>query len=156
PDGRDCTTPLTRHKARFGLTHILRATDWSDSLLEKPGKASSGTRHKKISEDRRDRTDMADRIERAAVEAALAEVQDPEKGRGNLRMEQVRDLVLADGTLSLTLALTTHSAPLWKETQAELIQFLRHRFAQLSQITVNLAVHERPPEKLGEIGLTSK
>jgi len=99
---------------------------------------------------------MADRIDRAAVEAALADFQDPETGRSVLSMEQVRDIELADGKLSLTLALTTHSAPLWKETQAALEHLLRSRFPQLSGVTVTLAIHHRPPEKLGQIGLTAK
>src|SRR6185295_5393912 len=99
---------------------------------------------------------MTDRVDRAAVDAALAEFQDPETGRDVVRMDQVPDVKLADGALSLTLALTTHSAPLWKETQESLVQLLRKRFPQLSQVAVNLAVHRRPPEKLGQIGLTVK
>src|SRR5262249_26114045 len=58
--------------------------------------------------------------------------------------------------VSLTLALTTYVAPLWEETRAELETVLRARVPQLSQTTINLATHERPPEKLGQIGLTAK
>ncbi len=92
----------------------------------------------------------------AAVQTVIAEFKDPETGRSVVEMEQVRDMRLTDASLSVTLALTTHSAPLWKETQAELTQLLRSRFAELKDVQVQLAVHNRPPEKLGQIGLTAK
>jgi ATP-binding protein involved in chromosome partitioning len=69
---------------------------------------------------------------------------------------QVRDLEMQGDSLSLTLALTTHSAILWTETQRRLEQLLRDRFPQLKQVKVRLAVHERPAEKLGQIGLAAK
>jgi ATP-binding protein involved in chromosome partitioning len=100
---------------------------------------------------------MADgQVSDAAVQAALAEFKDPESGRSVVEMEQVRDVRLADGSLSLTLALTTHSAPLWKETQAELEQLLRARFPDLKDVRIQLSVHHRAPEKLGQMGLMAK
>ena len=61
-------------------------------------------------------------VTKAAIEAVLAEFKDPETGRSVVEMEQVRDRAVGRrDQLSLTLALTTHSAPLWKETQAELV-----------------------------------
>lgn len=95
-------------------------------------------------------------VDRAAVMTALAEFQDPETGRSVTQMEQVRDVELAGDTLSLTLALTTHSAPLWQETKAALEQHLRKNIPQLTAVTVNLAVHHRPPQKIGNIGLAAK
>jgi ATP-binding protein involved in chromosome partitioning len=71
-------------------------------------------------------------------------------------MEQVRDVKLADDRLSLTLALTTHSAPLWKECQTELETLLKSRFPDLKEVRVNLAVHHRPPTRQGEFGLPAK
>ena len=100
---------------------------------------------------------MADQpLNQAAIEAALADFQDPETGRGVMQMQQVRDLRLDDGKLSLTLELTTHSAVIWNETQAQLQQMLRSRLPGLREVNVKLAVHNRPAEKLGEIGVTSK
>ncbi|HVX59323.1 MAG TPA: Mrp/NBP35 family ATP-binding protein [Pirellulales bacterium] len=98
----------------------------------------------------------ASEINEAAVRAALAEFKDPETGRSVTQLDQVHDVKLADGRLSLTLGLTTHSAPLWKETQAECAELLRRKFPALSEVTVSLAVHERAPQKLGEIGLSAK
>ena len=66
---------------------------------------------------------MADgQVTEAAVQGVLAEFKDPETGRSVVEMGQIHDVRLAGDSLSLTLALTTHSSPLWKETQAELVQ----------------------------------
>ena len=59
-------------------------------------------------------------------------------------------------SMSLTLGLTTHSAPLWQETKSEMEQLLRNRFPQLKTVQVNVAVHPRPPQKIGSIGLAAK
>jgi ATP-binding protein involved in chromosome partitioning len=67
-------------------------------------------------------------ITRSAVEAILAEFQDPETGRGVMHMEQVRDIQVEHDRLSLTLALTTHSAVLWEETRSQLQGFLKNHF----------------------------
>jgi ATP-binding protein involved in chromosome partitioning len=96
------------------------------------------------------------RADEAAVRALLSEFKDPETGRSVIQMEQVREVTLADNRLSLTLALTTHSAPLWKETQAELENLLQTRFPDLKDIRVNLAVHNRPATRQGEFGLPAK
>ena len=90
------------------------------------------------------------------VITALADLKDPETGRSVIQQEQVRDIKGEGDRLSLTLALSTHSAPLWKRTQQECVDLLRRQFPALKQIDVHLAVHPRPPQKLGEIGLTAK
>jgi ATP-binding protein involved in chromosome partitioning len=92
----------------------------------------------------------------ADVQAALADFKDPETGRSASQLGQIRDVKLAGDTLSLTLALTTWAAPLWQETKAELEHQLASRFPALRAVNVDLAVHERRPEKLGEIGLAAK
>jgi ATP-binding protein involved in chromosome partitioning len=92
----------------------------------------------------------------AAVRAVLAEFKDPETGRGIFEMDQVRDVRLTGDNLSLTLALTTHSAPLWNATRSDLVELLHSRLPALKQIDVQLAVHDRPPQKLGQIGLAAK
>jgi ATP-binding protein involved in chromosome partitioning len=90
------------------------------------------------------------------VETALADLKDPETGRSLTKQGQVSDIKIEGNNLSLTLALSTHSAPLWKRTQEECVALLRGRFQGLAQIDVRLAVFPRPPQKLGEIGLTAK
>lgn len=95
-------------------------------------------------------------IDPSTVLSALAEFADPETGRSVTQMEQVRDVQLTGGRLSLTLALTTHSAPLWQETKSALEQFLHLKFPQLQEVNVNLAVHSRPAQQIGTIGVTAK
>ena len=87
---------------------------------------------------------------------AVADLKDPETGRSVTQQGQVSDVRVEADRLSLTLALSTHSAPLWKQTQEECVQLLRQRFPSLKEVEVRLAVHPRPPQKLGEIGLMAK
>lgn len=95
-------------------------------------------------------------ITQADVERALADVKDPETGRGIIQTQQVSDVRVADRSLSLTLALTSHSAPLWDEWERRLRETLQGAFPQLDAISVHRSVLVRPPQKLGEIGLTAK
>jgi ATP-binding protein involved in chromosome partitioning len=94
-------------------------------------------------------------ITEALIRDLLAQFQDPETGRSVTQLGQVHQLKLAGNHLSLTLGLTTHSALLWNDTRAELVGLLQTRFPQLD-VTVDLAVHQRPAEKMGEIGLAAK
>lgn len=90
------------------------------------------------------------------VEGVLSEFRDPETGRSVTKLDQVRDIQLQDNALTVTLALTTYSAPVWEDTRTELIEFLKNRLPALGDVQVELAVHQRAPEKLGQIGLTAK
>lgn len=91
-----------------------------------------------------------------AVEQVLNEFTDPEAGRGIVTLEQVRDLKLDGDKLALTLGLTTFSAPLWKQTRADLVEHIRRRLPQLTEVDVDLVEHHRPPQKLGEVALSAK
>ena len=91
-----------------------------------------------------------------AVIAALQDFADPETGRGIVQMDQVRDVRVDDGRVQFTLALTTHSATLWSETQREVANHLRKQLPGVAAVDVQLAVHERPPMKVGEIGVKAK
>ena len=98
----------------------------------------------------------SDPTTQAALDAALAEFKDPETGRGVVAMGQVSNIQLAGDRLGVTLALTTYSAPIWDDVYASFEQHLRSRLPGLSTIQVERAVHDRPPSKIGEIGLTAK
>ncbi|MHC4403688.1 MAG: Mrp/NBP35 family ATP-binding protein [Planctomycetota bacterium] len=97
-----------------------------------------------------------DKLTRESVERALDEIHDPETGRGVVAAGQLHDLKVTDDEVSLTLGLTTFAAPLWEETRAEAETHLRSRFPSLSKVSVRLAVHDRPAEKIGQIGLAAK
>jgi len=90
------------------------------------------------------------------VERVLAEFKDPETGRSALQLDQIRDIHLDTTDLSLTLALTTHSAPIWDDVRSGLEEQLRNSLPQLSSVTIHQTVHERPVQPLGEIGLAAK
>ncbi len=94
-------------------------------------------------------------INRADVQRLLDDFQDPETGRSAVKLEQIRDVEVAGRRIALTLALTTHSAPLWKEARAELVDRLQRQFPG-AEVQVELATHNRPGERLGEIGLAAK
>jgi len=95
-------------------------------------------------------------VNQSAVEAALAGFLDPESGRNVVQMGQVTEVKVAGDRLSLTLGLTSHSAILWEETRDEFVALLRKRIPQLTTVDVKLVEHVRPPQKLGQIGLTAK
>lgn len=98
----------------------------------------------------------SDKVAQADVEKVLAEFQDPETGRSVVEMEQVHDVKLDGDKLSLTLGLTSYSAPLHEATREELVGLLKSKLPALSQIDVKLDTHVRPPERIGEIGLACK
>lgn len=95
-------------------------------------------------------------LSNSAVLAALNDFQDPETGRSVVQQEQIRDLSTAEGRISLTLGLTSHSAPLWQETQQACAQLLKQKFPHAAAINVQLGLHHRPALEIGQIGLKCK
>jgi ATP-binding protein involved in chromosome partitioning len=94
-------------------------------------------------------------ISEAAVREALATFKDPETGRSVVQLGQIHQLELNEDNLTVTLGLTTWSALLWEETRSEMVSLFNKKFPKL-KVTVSLAIHERRPEKIGEIGLAAK
>lgn len=98
----------------------------------------------------------SDSIALIDIESVLAEFKDPETGRSIVQQEQVHEVHLDGNRLSLTLALTTYVAPIWTETRDALCSLLKERFPDLAEVDISLAVHERIPASLGQIGLRAK
>lgn len=99
---------------------------------------------------------MADgQITEVAVREALATFQDPETGRPVSQLDQIHELRLEGRELSITLGLTTWAAPFWETTRRELTELLQKHFPTLD-VTVTVAEHNRPAEKIGEVGLAAK
>jgi ATP-binding protein involved in chromosome partitioning len=90
------------------------------------------------------------------INEALDEFKDPELGRGIVQLDQVHDVRLDGSRVSVTLGLTTFSAPFWDRTRAELIEHLRTRLPRSAKVDVRLTVHDRPAEPIGKIGLKAK
>jgi ATP-binding protein involved in chromosome partitioning len=87
---------------------------------------------------------------------ALGDLTDPETGRSLASGGQIREIEVREGSISAKLALTTYSAVLWKALEADAVEALRRSFPGVEKVRVERMAHERPAEKLGEIGLTAK
>ncbi len=90
------------------------------------------------------------------IQQTLDGFHDPETGRGIVHLGQVHDLQLDGTKASITLGLTTYSAPVWNEVKDELVAFLRQKLPSLTEVTVRVEPHDRPAEPIGEIGLAAK
>ncbi|MEM9658130.1 MAG: P-loop NTPase, partial [Planctomycetota bacterium] len=100
---------------------------------------------------------MSDRSNvREQIEAILRDFPDPETGRGLGPMGQIRKIEESERSIRAEIGLTTYSAPLWEETRERLADRLRAKVGADANIEINLAVHERPPEPIGTIGLRAK
>jgi ATP-binding protein involved in chromosome partitioning len=95
-------------------------------------------------------------ITRDAVLAALSDFPDPETGRDVVRMEQVGEIDIAGQRVDIELALTAWASLLWDETRREAEQHVRSKLPPGADVHVRIEQHVRPPEKIGEIGLTAK
>src|SRR5687768_7673637 len=95
-------------------------------------------------------------LTRETIFAALGDVRDPETGRSVVQMEQVQGVAIDQNRVQVTLGLTTWSGLLWDETRTDVEQLLRSKLPPGTEVSVQIAEHARPPEKIGEIGLTAK
>jgi len=91
-----------------------------------------------------------------SVQRVLADFRDPETGRGIAALGQIHRIAVQGDSVTVDLGLTSYSAPLWKETRQELAEVVKAKLPQVAEVTVNVVRHERPAEKIGEIGLAVK
>lgn len=92
----------------------------------------------------------------AEIHEALADFPDPETGRSVTQLEQVSDVQVEGTRVSLALALTSWAAPLHAQTTAALEARLKERLPAVTEVNVATTSLERPPQKIGEIGLAVK
>ncbi len=90
------------------------------------------------------------------VEKVLADLKDPETGRSLARMEQIRHIGIDARGVEVSLGLTTWSSLLWDETRAEAERLLLEKLPAATNVNVRVVEYVRPPERIGEIGLTAK
>src|SRR5690349_615326 len=95
-------------------------------------------------------------LTRETIETILADLPDPETGRNLARMEQIRQVTIDGRGVEVTLGLTTWSSLLWEETRAEAERLLREKLPPGTNVHVRVVEFVRPPERIGEIGLTAK
>ena len=94
-------------------------------------------------------------IDASAVRQVLAGVPDPETGRDLVQMDQVPNIEITDNAVRIQLGLTTHSAPLYEDTKQQVEQTVKAAFPAV-EVEVEIVPHQRPPEKIGQIGLAAK
>jgi ATP-binding protein involved in chromosome partitioning len=94
--------------------------------------------------------------DQTSVVAAIASVADPETGRPLKEMGQIDSVSASSDAIAIRIGLTSHSAILWNQTRGRIEELLRSRFPQVSRVDVEIVPHERPPGKLGQIGLEAK
>ncbi|MFM7036022.1 MAG: P-loop NTPase [Planctomycetia bacterium] len=99
---------------------------------------------------------MSTNPDQQAVRAVLAGIADPESGRPVTEMDQVRDVACGPDSINVSIALTSHSAILWSQTRGRVEELLRTRFPQVPHVRVTIVPHDRPPTKLGQIGIEAK
>ncbi|MFM9025941.1 MAG: Mrp/NBP35 family ATP-binding protein [Planctomycetaceae bacterium] len=99
---------------------------------------------------------MSTAVDSAAVTAVLAGIADPESGRPLTEMGQVKSVEAGPGGIAVTVGLTTHAAILWAATRGRIEEALRGSFPQVGNVAVAIVPHDRPPGKLGQIGLEAK
>jgi ATP-binding protein involved in chromosome partitioning len=97
-----------------------------------------------------------DTVQREDVERALSDFNDPESGRSVVRMEQVRGIAISEGAVEIELGLTSWVGPLREAIRTECEEHLRQRLPAATSIKVNIVHHDRPAERIGQIGLAAK
>jgi ATP-binding protein involved in chromosome partitioning len=90
------------------------------------------------------------------VRAALGSFADPESGRPLAEMDQLHTVEADASHIRVVVGLTTHSAILWTSTRGRIEERLRSQFPGVTNVTVEIEPHDRPPLKLGQIGLEAK
>ncbi len=90
-----------------------------------------------------------------SIRQAIADIPDPETGRGLGPMGQILDIDLGDKDARVTIGLTTYSMPLCEEFSELLRDQIVAAHPGLS-VRVDVAHHPRPPARLGQAGLRIK
>ena len=95
-------------------------------------------------------------VDSASVTAVLSDIADPENGRSLVEMGQVRAVEASPASISVQVGLTSYAAILWSQTRGRIEELLRARFPAVPRVVVEIVPHDRPPTKIGQIGLESK
>ncbi len=93
---------------------------------------------------------------RELIESILADFPDPETGRGLQQMEQIHEIAIDGPRVAVTLGLTTWAGPLWDNVRHEVESLLQNKLPGDVKVEVRIAEHQRPPEKIGQIGVAAK
>jgi ATP-binding protein involved in chromosome partitioning len=95
-------------------------------------------------------------LNRETIESILADFPDPETGRGLGPMEQIREIFVEGRRVAVTLGLTNWAGPIWDDVRREAEALLRSKLPAGTEIELRIVKHDRPPEKIGQIGVAAK
>lgn len=87
---------------------------------------------------------------------ALADFNDPESGRSVVTLEQVQSATYENDVVNVELGLTSWSAVLHDAVRSDCQAHLKSKLPDASEVLVTIVPHERPAEKLGQVGITAK
>lgn len=90
-----------------------------------------------------------------SIRSIIGEHPDPETGRPLDSMGQLKDVQTDGSAINATIALTSHSAAIAQEV-CDAIEAKLIAAAPGSRVTFDIVDHERPPARLGQIGLRAK
>lgn len=90
------------------------------------------------------------------VRQALADFPDPETGRNAVEMNQLQDVQVDGGRVRVRFAVTTHSFPIWSDVADNLIQRVKQRLPQVTDVEVERVEHQRPAPKAGQVGVPAR
>jgi ATP-binding protein involved in chromosome partitioning len=93
---------------------------------------------------------------RTQIERVLSDYPDPETGAGLFGTGQIRKLAIENGVVRFDLALTTHAAPLWRETLDALEERLKAVDPSIREVKIGLLEHPSRPTPLGQVKLSAK
>ncbi|QDV10359.1 Flagellum site-determining protein YlxH [Rosistilla oblonga] len=88
------------------------------------------------------------------IRSAIADFPDPETGRPIGSTDQIKS-ISCDSGIQVQVGLTSHSAALKEEVVEQLASRIVSRFAGQSP-AIEIVEHDRPPARLGQIGLRVK
>lgn len=91
-----------------------------------------------------------------SVTDALSDFPDPETGRSIVQQGQLHDVKVNAGQVQVTLGLTSWAGPVRDQTIERCQSRLQAKLPEASEVKVVTANHERPAEKIGQIGLAAK
>lgn len=92
-----------------------------------------------------------------AVRSVVDSFPDPETGRPMGQLDQVRSIEVDGDRIAVTVGLTSWAAPLREETLAALRdRIVKETDADANACVVEAVDHERPAEKLGQVGVKAK
>ncbi|MGB7344511.1 MAG: Mrp/NBP35 family ATP-binding protein [Pirellulaceae bacterium] len=90
-----------------------------------------------------------------SVRQAIASHPDPETGRPLGKMDQIKDIAVDGTSTNVTIGLTSHSMPIQDDVR-DAIESKIVAANPGTSVTVKIVNHDRPPARIGQIGLRAK